>query len=250
MSVANCPLHCLAMRGISDGGVASHAHDVGQLIYLRRGAMLCQSETMRWLMVAGQIGWIPACIAHSAEPVAELDGVMAYVDGAEYPQLPAEATVMPAGGMMGMLLERQLSYETEPWTGRRQRLAAVIVDEFLRLAPLPQQLPLPGEPRLRRLCLRMLAALERPWSLDGLAAAHGFSRAGLTRAFVRDTGLSFGRWLSQARMLAAVQLLNGGVDAGAVALQVGYQSQSAFGAAFRRHHGMAPGEFLRGQRRE
>ncbi|MFA1667277.1 AraC family transcriptional regulator [Chromobacterium piscinae] len=249
MDTVNLPFRCLAVQGVSRGGVASHVHEVGQLIYLRRGAMLCQSETMRWLMAAGQVGWIPAGMAHSAEPLAELDGVTAYADRAAYPDLPAEARVVQAGGMMGLLLERQLSYEAEPWTGRRQRLVGVIVDELLQLAPLPQQLPLPAERRLRALCRRVLADLGRGWLLDELAAAHGFSRASLTRAFARETGVSFGNWLGQARLLEAVRLLSGGAAVGETALQVGYQSLSAFGAAFRRHLGMAPGEFQRAQAR-
>lgn len=249
MDTVNLPFHCLVMGGASHGGVASHAHAVGQLIYLRRGAMLCQSETMRWLMAAGQVGWIPAGMAHSAEPLAEIEGVSAYADSAAYPDLPTEARVVPAGGMMGLLLERQLSYEAEPWIGRRQRLAGVIIDELLRLAPLSQQLPLPADRRLGALCRRVLADLSRGWLLDELAAAHGFSRASLTRAFARETGVSFGNWLAQARLLEAARLLSGGVAVGEAALQVGYQSLSAFGAAFRRHLGMAPGEFQRAQAR-
>ncbi|MBP4043640.1 helix-turn-helix transcriptional regulator [Chromobacterium violaceum] len=249
MDAVDLPFHCQALQGVSRGGTASHVHAVGQLIYLRRGAMLCQSETMRWLMAAGQVGWIPAGVAHSAEPLAELYGVTAYADSAAYPDLPAEVRVMPAGGLMGLLLERQLRYEAEPWPGRRQRLAGAIVDELLQLAPLPQHLPLPAERRLRALCRRVLADLGRGWLLDELAAAHGFSRASLTRAFARETGVSFGHWLAQARLLEAVRLLSGGAMVGETALQVGYQSPSAFCAAFRRHLGMAPGELQRAQAR-
>ncbi|VEB44929.1 HTH-type transcriptional repressor of iron proteins A [Chromobacterium violaceum] len=129
---------------------------------------------------------------------------------------------------MGLLLERQLRYEAEPWPGRRQRLAGAIVDELLQLAPLPQQLPLPAERRLRALCRRVLADLGRGWLLDELAAAHGFSRASLTRAFARETGVSFGHWLAQARLLEAVRLLSGGAMVGETALQVGYQSRARF----------------------
>ncbi|UTH72386.1 AraC family transcriptional regulator [Chromobacterium sp. IIBBL 290-4] len=241
------PFRCRALRAVSSDGAHRHAHELGQLIFLRRGAMLCQSASLRWLLAAGQIGWIPAGVEHSAEQVSDLDGVAAYVDSGVFAQLPPHVLIAPASRLLGPLLERQLAYEAEPWEGRRRRLAEVIVDELLQLEGLPQQLPLPEEPRLRRLCLQALGALDKAWALDDLATAHGFSRATLTRAFARHTGLSFGRWLSQARMLAAAQALNAGREAGAVALEVGFQSFSAFCAAFRRHHGVSPGEFQRAQ---
>ncbi|MEO9386294.1 AraC family transcriptional regulator [Chromobacterium phragmitis] len=241
------PFRCLALTAVSRQGERSHAHPAGQLIFLRRGAMLCQSASLRWLLAAGQAGWIPAGVEHSAEAVSDLEGIAAYVDGAAFESAPERVLIAPATRLLGPMLERMLAYEALAWEGKRSRLAQVIVDEFSQLESLPQRLPLPDEPRLRRMCQQVLASLDRPWTLDALAAEHGFSRATLTRMFARHVGLSFGNWLLQARMLAAVQALNAGSEVGAAALAVGYQSFSAFCAAFRRHQGVTPGEFQRAQ---
>ncbi|MBL8114640.1 MAG: helix-turn-helix domain-containing protein, partial [Acidobacteria bacterium] len=61
-----------------------------------------------------------------------------------------------------------------------------------------------------------------------------------------ETGLTLEAWRLRARLLRAVEHLAGGRAVTAVAIDVGYESPSAFIAAFRRELGETPGRFLRG----
>ncbi|CFO11954.1 AraC family transcriptional regulator [Bordetella pertussis] len=73
----------------------------------------------------------------------------------------------------------------------------------------------------------------------------------LYRRFLDETGLSFARWIQQARLLDAVRRLGDGQAVTDVALDLGYQSPSAFTAMFNRALGCSPREWRRlGEGRE
>ena len=65
----------------------------------------------------------------------------------------------------------------------------------------------------------------------------GASERTLARAFLADTGVSFGRWRTLLRVQAALAALADGEPVGNVARRVGYDSDSAFVQAFRRETG-------------
>jgi AraC-like DNA-binding protein len=59
--------------------------------------------------------------------------------------------------------------------------------------------------------------------------------------------MTFGRWRRLARLQAALPLLANGQSVGAVARHVGYQTASAFVAAFRTETGLTPAAYFRTQ---
>jgi AraC-like DNA-binding protein len=72
----------------------------------------------------------------------------------------------------------------------------------------------------------------------------GASERTLARAFLADTGLSFGQWRGLLRVRAATVALATGEPVARVARQVGYESTSAFVAAFRRATGTTPAAYF------
>ena len=73
----------------------------------------------------------------------------------------------------------------------------------------------------------------------------GAGQRTLERLFWAQTGLSFGRWRQQLRLAHALKLLAVGQPVTAVALDVGYDSPSAFVSTFRRTFGKTPGRYFR-----
>jgi AraC-like DNA-binding protein len=61
---------------------------------------------------------------------------------------------------------------------------------------------------------------------------------------VTGTGLPFGHWRVLLRLQAALPALAAGEPVGNVARQVGYESVSAFVAAFRRQTGVTPAKYF------
>ncbi len=85
---------------------------------------------------------------------------------------------------------------------------------------------------------------ERAWTVAGLAGEVGLSRAAFARRFAAAVGEAPLAYLTRWRMtIAGDALLQPGTTIASVAPTVGYGSEFAFAAAFKRHHGMAPGRW-------
>ncbi|MET0338675.1 MAG: AraC family transcriptional regulator [Caulobacter sp.] len=91
---------------------------------------------------------------------------------------------------------------------------------------------------------KMHEAPEQDWSLDVLAKSSGLSRTIFAQRFRERMGETPIAYLTRWRMmLAADRLLDGGEPIGAIARSVGYESESAFTAAFKRVMGQPPRRF-------
>ncbi|GAA4249743.1 AraC family transcriptional regulator [Dactylosporangium darangshiense] len=87
---------------------------------------------------------------------------------------------------------------------------------------------------------------HRPWTVADLAAAGGLSRAPFARRFTALTGRAPLSYLTWWRMTLAARLLrDSDAPLRVVAQRVGYASEFAFAAAFKRRFGIAPGRFRR-----
>jgi AraC family transcriptional regulator len=86
-------------------------------------------------------------------------------------------------------------------------------------------------------------------SLAALAADAGLSRFHFCRAFKESTGLSPHAWLRQHRLEQAMNMLRDtDVSVVSVAATLGYSSQTAFAAAFRKLTGESPSDWRRHMR--
>ena len=65
------------------------------------------------------------------------------------------------------------------------------------------------------------------------------------RHFLRGTGMTFGRWRQQQRLMFSLPALLNGAPVLQVALDSGYDSHSAYATAFRKCFGMPPSAFVR-----
>ncbi len=126
------------------------------------------------------------------------------------------------------------------------RSLLVYVSRMTTLVPLPRW----GHPVRNRRIERALELLDgdlaKLWTVSLLARAVGLSRPAFARQFVQIMQLSPMRYLARRRMQHAADLLRDS-DAGLaeIAAQVGYQSEFAFGRAFKRHHQVSPGVYRR-----
>jgi AraC family transcriptional regulator len=99
---------------------------------------------------------------------------------------------------------------------------------------------------LRRAIQRLRSESDADVSLAALASDAGLSRFHFCRAFRESTGLSPHAWLRQNRLEQAMNMLRG-TDAAiaTVAAELGYASQTAFTAAFRKLTGETPSDWRR-----
>jgi AraC-like DNA-binding protein len=86
----------------------------------------------------------------------------------------------------------------------------------------------------------------RPWTLQSLAECVGMSRSVFALRFRETVGATPMEYLTRWRMLLAAERLKGSSDGlSAIAQSLGYESESAFGKAFRRVMGCSPRQYTR-----
>jgi AraC-like DNA-binding protein len=102
----------------------------------------------------------------------------------------------------------------------------------------------PQDPSVGAALRALHADPAHPWTVEELARIAGLSRAALAKRFTAEVGAPPMTYLTQWRMgLARQSLSEDGATLAAVARQVGYASEYAFSAAFKREVGEAPGRW-------
>lgn len=150
-------------------------------------------------------------------------------------------------------IERMMHELREPQPGGSliaEHLAQALLVEALRLHIAER--PGSGVGWLFALADRqMLAVLtamhadpRRRWTLEAMAQVAGMSRSSFAVRFKTTVGEPPMEYLTRWRMMLAVErLTNGGMPISVVAPAVGYDSESAFGAAFKRVIGSSPRQY-------
>lgn len=105
---------------------------------------------------------------------------------------------------------------------------------------------------LVRQAIRLIEGnLCSPLTLEAMADSLYVSRTRLCTTFKRETGLSVGEYLQQARMAEAKKMLAGTNDSiSSIAAAVGYTRQSSFAERFKCDTGVTPTEWRRNARNE
>jgi len=107
-------------------------------------------------------------------------------------------------------------------------------------------LPLLADARLGAAMQAMLADPARNWTLEELGRVAAMSRASFARHFGERAGMTPGECLARLRMqIAGDLLLRTRRRTGDIGQDVGYQSEAAFGKAFRHYMGNTPARFRR-----
>lgn len=110
-------------------------------------------------------------------------------------------------------------------------------------------LALLSDPRLAPSIRALLDEPGRPWTITELGALAAMSRATYARHFVEKAGITVFEFLTEIRMtIACGLLLDTQRNAGDIGMDVGYQSEAAFGRAFSQAVGMTPGRYRKHNR--
>ncbi|WP_073129968.1 AraC family transcriptional regulator [Palleronia salina] len=131
-------------------------------------------------------------------------------------------------------------------------LSHLVLMQALRACLLQEQTGLGGwfaaltDASVARAVAAIHANPARRWTLAGLAAEAGLSRTTFAERFRKVTDQTPLGYLTRWRMALAMDRLTGSNAAlGQIAAEVGYASQAAFSAAFRRETGYSPRQYAR-----
>jgi len=218
------PLYARAERLVAGSWTTSHQHDWVQFSYAISGVLGVYTQAGSYFAPPQWGVWIPAQAEHAVSSSMQAE-------------------------MRSLYIRRDAC----PWAAERCRvlevtpLARELIKQFcLYPAHYPEEvafsLPLPQHPGLLALCNGLIAAPEQPQTLQQWARELGCSEKTLMRLFQRETGLSFRNWRQRMRLLSSLTALEAGDTVTDAALGCGYDSTSAYIAAFKQLFGATPGE--------
>ena len=160
-----------------------------------------------------------------------IEGLVAMADAESVRPLPGSGalTDLLCGLLLLQVLRAQLAVDSRvaaPWIHglEDQRLGAAL--ELIHESP------------------------QKDWTVARLASTVAMSRSNFAQRFALCVGESPMRYLARCRILRAAQLLDAErLTVTEAMLRVGYESESSFTKAFRRHLGCTPGAYASHQRR-
>jgi AraC-like DNA-binding protein/quercetin dioxygenase-like cupin family protein len=219
-----------------------HTHSDHQLAWAASGVLMVRTAATAWALPPTRALWIPAGVRHETLSAGTAVMRTLYVRPALFPISWPDCTPVAATPLLAELIGYLENPDLDP--DRRGHAETLLID---LLQPVPMttiEVRLPGEERARQVAQALTDDPADGRTLAEWGREVGASSRTLARAFVAGTGLPFGRWRALLRLQAALPALADGEPVGNVARRVGYESVSAFVAAFRRETGVTPARYF------
>lgn len=223
-----------------------HHHHKAQLVLTLSGVVTCEVDNSVWIVPPHCAVWIPSGIPHSLKASGNIRIYCLFVDPDVEPALPTQCCTVAVSPLLQELLLRAASFPAlYDENGPDGRIAKVLLDQLAAAAAVEQlNFPMPRDGRLRKIASAMMADPSDRATIAEWGRRMGAAERTLARILQRETGMSFGRWRQQLQILIALQRLAEGMSVQTVALDLGYESASAFITMFRKTLGKSPGRYL------
>ncbi len=255
----------------SPGHTCFHLVTVGQCRLHVPG----RAETV---LSAGDLLLFPREIAHSMTPGESLQGAQAHLPYSEATTIPGTGLLCAEVSFRHSAASRMLDALPEVFIVRNQdaawlsplrdmilqestgggTIAEAVLERLCELLfvyalayylnDVPEKrglLALYAHPRLSKALNAIHENPDRAWTLEELAGTAAMSRTAFANAFRDISGWTAVQYLTWWRMQLASDLLAAGESVASTALQVGFQSQSAFSRAYKRCFGISAGAVKR-----
>jgi AraC-like DNA-binding protein len=225
--------------------LGTHSHARGQLSGLRHGLLTIGTDEGAWIVPADHAIWLPPHQRHYGWTHGAVEGWSCYVSEATCTTLPDRPCTIRTSGLLREAVMRASSWHESELTPEQWRIAQVILDE-VRAAPVDSfGSPMPRDPRLVRIARALLDDPSDGRTIQQWAQWAGVPERTLSRRFVVETGFTYTAWRQRACLMRALEMLAEGRAVTTVALDLGYDSVSAFIAFFKRSFGVTPSAYFR-----
>jgi AraC-like DNA-binding protein len=223
-----------------------HSHPWHQLLYASQGVMTVRTREGAWVVPPHRGVWIPARTRHSVQMSGAVSMRTLYLAPRLSAAFPSRCRVLGISALLRELILHMVELrDLHLRVPSHAHLVSVLLDHLRGMESDAVHLPLPRDARARRIAAALREQPSDTRSLLELSRIAGASKRTVERLFKSETGLGFGKWRQQLRLGHALRLLAAGEAVTNVALEVGYDSTSAFISAFRMTFGTTPGRYFR-----
>jgi AraC-like DNA-binding protein len=226
--------------------VPLHFHDRDQVVYASRGVMTVRASDSAWVVPTDRGVWIPATLPHTITVSGVVSMRTLYLRPRLARTLPRDCCVVNVSPLLKELILHACALAALNRRHRRQRhLIDLIVDQLETIQTVSLQLPNPSDPRALRVASVLLSDPGDQRTLTQICKGIGAGKRTIERRFQEETGMTFGKWRQQLRLMQAMRLLAEGAKVTHAALESGYSTPSAFISMFRKTLGTTPTLYFR-----
>jgi AraC-like DNA-binding protein/quercetin dioxygenase-like cupin family protein len=223
-----------------------HFHDWDQLVYASSGVMTVRTEAGTWIVPAQRAVWIPAGTPHQIRMSGHVSMRTLYLKPGLTRGLARHCEVVNISPLMKeLILHACTTLALARKRPHEAHLVDTILDQLRGAKSVALQLPEPGDARSARVAKLLVDDPSDQRSLDTLCERVGASKRTIERLFRIQTGMTFGKWRQQLRLMHALRLLAEGRKITDVALESGYSTTSAFISMFKKALGTTPSRYFR-----
>ncbi len=226
--------------------IPEHSHNKHQLLYAIGGVMVVYSALNQWTVPPNRGFWMPSGQVHSLRCVGTLKMRSVFVCPDRFPDLPTEPKTVSISPLLRELIKASINLKP-PYAeeSRDARIMHLILDELAILPALPLSLPQPTDPRVNLICQALQDDAGDASTVADWSERLNLDQKTIQRLFRKETGMTFGQWRQQARLLLALERIAVGEKIIDVAFELGYESPSAFTSMFKKQFGKTPSQFFR-----
>lgn len=223
-----------------------HFHDRDQLVFASHGVMTVRTGSGAWVVPTQRAVWIPDGMPHTIAMSGAVAMRTLYLRPKLARSLPRGCCVVSVSPLLKELILHACAAGALHQRIERQRhLIDVILDELRVIRTVPLQLPNLSDARAVRVAEVLTTERGMREPLVRLCKGSGASRRTIERIFLEETGMTFGKWRQQLRLMEGMRLLGEGAKVTHAALEAGYSTPSAFIAAFRKVLGTTPAMYFK-----
>ncbi len=225
-----------------------HSHNRAQLLYAQSGVMSVVTGHSTYAVPPQRALWMAAGIAHEVSCRSDVSLRTLYIDEpapeTEKEAEMADCRLIEVSDFLQALIIEIVNFDIRKSISERERLIVnLLLNEIWSMPRAPYHVRMPRNEKLCRACQIITEDPANHSSLDDLAEIACISRRTFTRLFRQETGMSFAVWRQQMRLMEALSLMGSGRSITMTAYEVGYNSPSAFTAAFHRTFGLSPSQY-------
>jgi len=221
--------------------VPPHFHNRDQLVYASRGVMTVRASDSAWVVPTDRAVWIPATLTHTIIMSGAVSMRTLYLRPRLAKALPRSCCVVNISPLLKELILhactlKALNKKIEP----QKHVIDLVVDQLKTIQTVSLQLPHHSDPRSLRVAGALLSDPGDQRTLTQICKGIGAGKRTIERLFQEETGMTFGKWRQQLRLMHAMRLLADGAKVTHAAMEAGYSTPSAFISMFRKAWGTTP----------
>lgn len=225
----------------------SHMHDTAQLSYAVGDVMYVIIDDYSYIVPPNMGIYIPAQTDHRADMNKKIKVQSIRFEGDLFKLLPQNVQLIHLSELAQQIINKLcIKLEGQTKNNIVSNLLAVLLDEIHSSKHYDYAIKIPKEPHLYKVYTLFKNSLDYYPSLVVAADHVHINSRTLTRLFIKNTGMSFVTWKQQFIFVRSIELLYKYKQTKSVAYALGYNSESAFIAMFKKMSGgKVPSNYFR-----